>query len=148
MNERVTHSITPEGRLVTFHLSHCETNSIVRSMEIRFVPRTVSAVLRRAIAVGCALVVGPACAQTPSLATLPNPQAARRPIDSAELARFVDPLFTAQMEKEHIPGAVFVLVQNGRVLYQRGYGFANIATRTPVNPEKTIWRIGSISKVF
>ena len=69
-------------------------------------------------------------------------------IDSAELAAFVDPLITSQMAKENIPGAVFLLVQNGRVLYQRGYGFANLARRQPVNPETTIWRIGSISKVF
>lgn len=69
-------------------------------------------------------------------------------IDSAELARFIDPLITAQMQKEQIPGTVFILVQNGRVLYQRGYGFANLAAKTPVDPEKTIWRIGSISKVF
>jgi CubicO group peptidase (beta-lactamase class C family) len=70
------------------------------------------------------------------------------PIDSADLARFVDPLISAQMAKEQIPGAVFVLVQDGRVLYQRGYGFANLSNRKPVDPEKTIWRIGSISKVF
>jgi CubicO group peptidase (beta-lactamase class C family) len=69
-------------------------------------------------------------------------------IDSAELAKFVDPLITAQMAKEQIPGAVFILVQNGRVVYQRGYGFANLADKTPVDPETTIWRIGSISKVF
>lgn len=69
-------------------------------------------------------------------------------IDSAELAKFIDPLISAQMAKEQIPGAVFVLVQNGRVLYQRGYGFANLTVRKPVDPEKTIWRIGSISKVF
>jgi len=75
-------------------------------------------------------------------------QQARVTIDSAELAKFIDPLMTAQMAKEQIPGAVFILVQNGRVLYQRGYGLANVASMTPVDPEKTIWRIGSISKVF
>jgi CubicO group peptidase (beta-lactamase class C family) len=69
-------------------------------------------------------------------------------IDSAELARFIDPLISAQMAKENIPGAVFLLVQNGKVLYQRGYGFANLSRRQPVDPETTIWRIGSISKVF
>ncbi|MFL5489371.1 MAG: serine hydrolase domain-containing protein [Gemmatimonadaceae bacterium] len=64
------------------------------------------------------------------------------------LASLVDSLIPAQMAKEHIPGAVFVLVQNGKVLYQRGYGLANVERRQPVDPEKTIWRIGSISKVF
>ena len=69
-------------------------------------------------------------------------------IDSRELASFVDTLITAQMAKENIPGAVFLLVQNGKVVYQRGYGFANVARLKPVDPETTIWRIGSISKVF
>lgn len=70
------------------------------------------------------------------------------PIDSSELSRFVDPVVAAQLAKEHIPGAVFVLVQDGRILYQRGYGFADLNARKAVDPAKTIWRIGSISKVF
>lgn len=76
----------------------------------------------------------------------PAPVAGR--IDSAELASFVDTLITAQMAQENIPGAVFLLVQDGKVLYQRGYGFANVARRQLVDPAMTIWRIGSISKVF
>jgi CubicO group peptidase (beta-lactamase class C family) len=69
-------------------------------------------------------------------------------IDSRELASFVDTLIIAQMAKEHIPGAVFLLVQDGKVVYQRGYGFANVERIKRVDPETTIWRIGSISKVF
>jgi CubicO group peptidase (beta-lactamase class C family) len=83
--------------------------------------------------------------QTPSLPSATGPGVAITP---GELASFVDPIINAQLEKEHIPGAVFVLVRDGRVLYQRGYGFADLAARKPVDPEKTIWRIGSISKVF
>ena len=91
-----------------------------------------------------------ACAQTPSAerSAPESPARVSARIDSAELARFVDTLITAQMAKENIPGAVFLLVQNGKVLYQRGYGLANVARLQPVDPEKTIWRIGSISKVF
>jgi CubicO group peptidase (beta-lactamase class C family) len=91
-----------------------------------------------------------ACAQAPRSQPPRPPEGAlvAGSIDSAELARFIDPLITDQIAKENIPGAVFLLVQNGKVLYQRGYGFANVARRQPVNPETTIWRIGSISKVF
>jgi CubicO group peptidase (beta-lactamase class C family) len=91
-----------------------------------------------------------ACAQAPRAIQPPRGPVARVGglIDSAELASFVDPLITAQLAKENIPGAVFLLVQDGKVLYQRGYGFANVARRQRVDPEKTIWRIGSISKVF
>jgi len=95
-------------------------------------------------------VANVACAQSPppsrsAQTTAPHLSSL---IDSAELAGFVDTLITGQMAKENIPGAVFLLVQNGKVLYQRGYGFANISRLQPVNPETTIWRIGSISKVF
>ena len=78
----------------------------------------------------------------------PNTSSSLLPIDAAELASFVDPLIAAQLEKEHIPGAVFILVQDGKILYQRGYGFADLAGLKPVDPARTIWRIGSISKVF
>lgn len=70
------------------------------------------------------------------------------PIRAEELASFVDPIITAQMEKEHIPGAVFVLVQDGKILYKRGYGFADLAAKRPLDPDETIWRIGSSSRVF
>ena len=70
------------------------------------------------------------------------------PISATELASFINPIIKAQLEKEHIPGAVFVLVQNGSILYQRGYGFADVERRKRVDPFTTIWRIGSISKVF
>lgn len=96
------------------------------------------------------LMSGVLCPQSepgnlPKIRTQSSPRVV---IDSTELARFIDPLISSQMAKEQIPGAVFIFVQNGRVLYQRGYGFANLADRKLVDPEKTIWRIGSISKVF
>jgi CubicO group peptidase (beta-lactamase class C family) len=70
------------------------------------------------------------------------------PDDPQELERFLDAIFTEQMEKQHIPGAVFVFVKDGRVFFSKGYGFANLERRQPVVPERTIFRIGSISKVF
>src|SRR6185503_2309782 len=70
------------------------------------------------------------------------------PGDPKELQNFVDSLIKAEMAKERIPGAAFVFVKDGRVITIRGYGFANVERFTPVVPESTIFRIGSISKVF
>ena len=70
------------------------------------------------------------------------------PVDSAQVARFVDSIVNAEMTRQHVPGAAFVFVQDGRVLYLKGYGVANVETAQPVDPARTIWRIGSISKVF
>lgn len=47
-----------------------------------------------------------------------------------------------------IAGGVIVIVKDGQVLTQRGYGYADVARRTPVDPERTLFRPGSISKLF
>jgi CubicO group peptidase (beta-lactamase class C family) len=69
-------------------------------------------------------------------------------INAKDLAAFVDSFVTARMTEERIPGAGFVFVQNGQVLLTRGYGLDDVARQRPVAPDSTIWRIGSISKVF
>ena len=69
-------------------------------------------------------------------------------INASALATFVDSLMASEMARERIPGAAFVFVQNGRVLLLRGYGLADVARQRRVVPEATIWRVGSISKVF
>ena len=69
-------------------------------------------------------------------------------LDSVHVARLVDSLVPRLMRDERIPGAVVAVVSDGRVLFARGYGVTDPATRRPVAPESTIFRIGSISKVF
>jgi CubicO group peptidase (beta-lactamase class C family) len=71
------------------------------------------------------------------------------PFPSPErLAASLDSVVRDEMEKSHIPGAAVVVVKDGRVYWTRGYGLADVASRRPVNPERTIFRVGSISKVF
>jgi CubicO group peptidase (beta-lactamase class C family) len=91
------------------------------------------------LVLGAALV---ACGRAPT-----RPPASTA-VDPAQLAAFVDEYIAAEMAKEGIPGAGFVFVQDGRVVLQRGYGVADVAAKRAVDPEKTIWRIGSISKVL
>jgi len=52
------------------------------------------------------------------------------------------------MDDQHIAGATFSLIKDGRLLYTRGYGYSDLENKTPVVPEKTLFRIGSISKLF
>ena len=68
--------------------------------------------------------------------------------DANRLGSFVDSVMNAEMKREGIPGASFVFVRHGRIVYMRGYGWADASARRPVDPERTIWRIGSISKTF
>jgi CubicO group peptidase (beta-lactamase class C family) len=52
------------------------------------------------------------------------------------------------MDRLHAPGAAFVLVKDGEIVLSKGYGYANIEDGTEVDPETTVFRVGSISKLF
>jgi len=73
---------------------------------------------------------------------------AQEPADAHELQAFFYPIFTEQMEKHHIPGAMFVMVKDGQTVFMKGYGYADLASKRPVDPEKTLFRVASVSKLF
>ena len=68
--------------------------------------------------------------------------------DRVELARVVAAVVDSSLAAEHIPGAAVIVVHDGAVVVSRGFGFANLERRVPVNPATTLFRIGSISKVL
>ncbi|HEY2896973.1 MAG TPA: serine hydrolase domain-containing protein [Gemmatimonadaceae bacterium] len=68
--------------------------------------------------------------------------------DTAALGDFIDGIMKAHIEQLHIPGAVVAVIKNGRVLYAKGYGHQDIAKNIPVDPAKSLFRIGSTSKLF
>ena len=72
----------------------------------------------------------------------------RSQIDSAGLAGLVDSTMAEGMAREGIPGAAFILVQGGRVVLAKGYGQADVAAGQAWNPERTIFPIASITKLF
>ena len=47
-----------------------------------------------------------------------------------------------------IAGAVVVIVKDGEVLTERGYGYSDVAAKKPVDPKLTLFRPGSVSKLF
>lgn len=70
------------------------------------------------------------------------------PSDPEELGVFLDSLFHEAMHDLHIPGLVFVLVKDGEVFFAKGYGLADLENKKPVVPSQTLFRVGSISKLF
>ena len=69
-------------------------------------------------------------------------------LDSAEVSHFMDGLMAAQLKGKHIAGATLAVVQKGRFTYTRGYGYADVEKKKPVDGLTTMFRIGSISKLF
>lgn len=66
----------------------------------------------------------------------------------AELESFVDGVVKDAMDREHIAGVTVAVVQNGQVLLKKGYGFASLSPQRRVDPDRTLFRIASISKTF
>ncbi len=86
-----------------------------------------------------------------ALATSALPQARltpAQPIPPAELEAFVDGVTRQAMADGHIAGAAVSVVQNGQVVLSKGYGFASFSPYRPVDPARTLFRLGSISKTF
>ena len=69
-------------------------------------------------------------------------------VSKEELEDFADRFFVEWMDKLHAPGAAFVLVKDGDIVLSKGYGYASMESRARVNPETTVFRVGSISKLF
>ncbi len=70
------------------------------------------------------------------------------PLPAAELEAFVDGVVRDAMAADHIPGVTVSVIQNGQVVLKKGYGFAKLGPARPVDPDRTLFRIASISKTF
>lgn len=69
-------------------------------------------------------------------------------LTSADLSAFLDGVLPLQIETEDIGGAVIVIVKDGTVLFAKGYGYSDVAKKKPVSVENTLFRPGSVSKLF
>jgi CubicO group peptidase (beta-lactamase class C family) len=52
------------------------------------------------------------------------------------------------MRSYHIAAATVSVVKDGELFFAKGYGYADREARRPVDPERTLFRPGSISKLF
>src|SRR5262249_47136604 len=112
--------------------------------------------------IATALVISVASAQGPAPSPLisgPSPPAANVPVitpqpgpapelTKADFETFLDALIPSQLRNRNIAGAVVSVVKDGQVLFQKGYGYADVEEKKPVVPDQTLFRPGSISKLF
>lgn len=101
----------------------------------------------------CSAVLG----QLPNLPPTPNKekdQSASQTVPSvheltpADVAAFLDGVLPAQLKREDIAGATIAVVKDGKVLFTKGYGYADVENKKPVSPDETLFRPGSVSKLF
>lgn len=102
-------------------------------------PTTASA-LAAALVLACLLGAVAAHAQEPPTRGLPA--------DPAALEFFIDGLMAAHLHDHEVAGAMVAVVRDGALLFSKGYGHADADGRVPVDPATTLFRIGSVTKVF
>jgi CubicO group peptidase (beta-lactamase class C family) len=66
----------------------------------------------------------------------------------ADAEAFFDGIMSQRLERDDIAGAAAVVVKDGAVLFEKGYGYADVARKIPVSPDTTLFGIASISKTF
>jgi CubicO group peptidase (beta-lactamase class C family) len=74
--------------------------------------------------------------------------AGARALTAEDVNTWLDGLMPYAIGKGDIPGAVVVVVKDGQILTSRGYGYSNLAKHTKVDPATTMFRPGSVSKLF
>src|SRR5687767_7608800 len=83
-----------------------------------------------------------------TLALLSTAAFAAPPLTQADVDAWLDGLVPRAIRAGDIAGGVVVIVKDGEILTERGFGYADVAARIPVDPRTTVFRPGSISKVF
>jgi CubicO group peptidase (beta-lactamase class C family) len=101
----------------------------------------------RAVAQGAESVVP----RPPKARAFPAPETkplSRHEMTSADLEAFLDGFLPYQLHRDDIAGAVIVIVKDGKILFSRGYGYADVEKKVSVIPERTMFRPGSVGKLF
>src|SRR6202789_1683570 len=78
--------------------------------------------------------------------TEPTPVA--HALDGPDLNAWLDGFMKQALATGDIAGAVVVVVKDGQILIQRGFGVSDVAAGVPVDPAATLFRVGSVSKLF
>jgi CubicO group peptidase (beta-lactamase class C family) len=90
----------------------------------------------------------PAPTPTPPVAAAPSPQPVAVNLTAEDVGPFLDGLMNAQLAWHDIAGGVVTVVKDGQILLCKGFGYADFARRQTVVPDRTLFRPGSITKLF
>jgi len=90
-------------------------------------------------------------AQTPVATTAPKteaPPSAAHLLTATDVEAFLDGIIPTQLQHDDIAGATIAIVKDGALLFAKGYGYADYEMKRPVSAETTLFRPGSVSKLF
>ncbi|NPD90455.1 MAG: beta-lactamase family protein [Asgard group archaeon] len=77
-----------------------------------------------------------------------NPKIKQIPFSLVDLEDFCNGYILDQLDENDIGGMSISVVKDGELFFTRGYGYYDRWLLEPVDPNRTLFRIGSISKTF
>ena len=108
--------------------------------------RIFSALVAGILVAGLALVADEAPAQEQGEGDSCSAGIARSPKngpgDAQEVEAFFDELIAKQLRKEHVAGATVAVVKDGRLVFAKGYGYADREQHEPVVADRTLFYPG------
>jgi CubicO group peptidase (beta-lactamase class C family) len=90
----------------------------------------------------------PAFAAAQSIVPPQQDTAAKPTLAKTDVDAWLDGYMPYALASGNVAGAVVVVVKDGRVLTERGYGYSDVATKRPMDPLTTFVRPASTSKLF
>ncbi|SFK05957.1 CubicO group peptidase, beta-lactamase class C family [Sphingomonas sp. NFR04] len=92
--------------------------------------------------------VAPPAAPAAHAAPAPTVPAPTPQLTEADVGAWLDGYMPAALKAGKIAGAQVAIVKDGAVLFEKGYGYADVAAKTPMDPRRSLMRIGSTSKLL
>ena len=93
----------------------------------------------------------PKTSEPPAVAPNPpstTPTSTPHALEHADLEAFFDGILPLQLERSDVAGASVLVMKDGQVLLLKGYGYSDWTKKKPVDPQTTMFRMASISKLF
>jgi len=86
--------------------------------------------------------------EAPETSATPAQQTQPHDMTATDVENFLDGLVPLQIAKDNIAGVTISVVKDGKLLFAKGYGYADVKNKKLVSPQETLFRPGSISKLF
>ena len=68
-------------------------------------------------------------------------------LNARDLEAWFDGMLPVALEQGDVAGAVVSVVKDGQILFAKGYGYADVARKVPMDARRTLVRPGSVSKL-
>ena len=61
---------------------------------------------------------------------------------------FTDEFILSEMKENNIPGVAVIIIQDGKIIFSKGYGYGNIEKQVNLSAENSVFRVASIAKLI